>query len=80
MVSNFLWFSIGSRYNNFNPVLVQFDPSDVHQQFELQFSNNSLIDPPVELNIMLSIPDNVSLLGVMLGVNQSATIRVVDNG
>ena len=71
---------VGSRYNNVNPILVQFDPFDVVKQFELQFSDNSLIDPPIELNITLSIPDNVSSLGVMLGANQTATITVVDNG
>ena len=71
---------VGSRYNNVNPILVQFDPFDVVKQFELQFSDNSLIDPPIELNITLSIPDNVSSLGIMLGANQTATITVVDNG
>lgn len=73
-------FFTGTRYNILNPILIQFGPSDVQQQFELKFHNNSLIDPPVEFNVMLSIPDNVSLLGVMLGANQSATITVVDIG
>lgn len=76
----FLCFLAGTRYNKFDPILIQFGPSDVHQQFELQFDNNTLIDPPMELNVMLSIPDNVSLLGVMLGTNKSATITVADIG
>ena len=75
-----IWFSVGTRYSKSNPILVRFGPSDVRQQFELQFSNNTLIDPPTELNIMLSIPDNVSLLGVMLGPHQSAVVTLVDNG
>ena len=74
------WFSVGTRYSNPNPILVRFGPSDVHQQFELQFSNNTLVDAPTELNIMLSIPDNASLLGIMLGAQQSAVITLVDNG
>lgn len=74
-----LWFSVGIKYN-FNPILVQFGPTDVYKDFELQFSSNSLVDPQTELNVMLSIPDNVSLLGVTLGANHSAKITVVDNG
>lgn len=71
----------GTRFNDhLNPIAIQFGPFDVHQQFELQFINNTLTDPPMELNVMISIPDNVSLLGVKLGANKSATITVADTG
>ena len=75
----FIKLFVGTRYK-FDTILIEFGPTDIYKQFELQFSNNSMIDPVMELNAMISVPDNASLLGISLGANQSATITVVDTG
>ena len=73
-------FDVANRYNQSNFTVIHFGPSDLYQQFELQIYNNTLVDPPVGFEVSLSVPTNVSQLGVMLGVNQSAIVSVTDSG
>jgi len=74
-------FHTGNRYNQSHLNVIHFGPSDLYHEFKLLVHNNTLIDPPsVEFEVSLSIPTHAYQLGVMLGVNHSATVVVVDSG
>ena len=75
-----LTFHIANRYNQSHLIVIHFGPSDLTQQFELQVHNNTVVDPPVEFEVSLSVSTNISQLGVKLGANQSATVVVIDSG
>jgi len=73
-------YHIANRYNQSLLNIIHFGPSDLYQEFKLQVYNNTLIDPPAEFEVSLSVPRHVSQLGVLLGVNHSARVVVVDSG
>ena len=69
-----------NRYTYLHPVVIQFGPNDTYHQLELQTKSNTILDPPIEFQILFNVSTNAYQLGVMLGANESATIAVTDMG